>query len=594
MSINWYENQYLIPYIDIAVLKLLSNEERIKLQDILSEIPNVRYLNIRLKGGIKNTLKFIKNSSKENAINLLQTYRTLFTIEENIANMLIESINEYYKESTHPVFSKPLTDLVLILYYLINKNNPMFTEQEINIKGLGQTYIISIMLRYLFNLNVLPKKFLENFKKIGTSNEYKYPIYVDSKDGDSVNEKLVPNLWVKGRIQPFGAGAFSLRTVEIEYSIVKSILYVTDILENIRVNLARGNKSNDTYETMKIQQKQMEVLQGKLSYDIENDIKKRDLVYKRYPSILNINKETKINGVIVYPETIKFLNELEELKGKSNEEKTTIFINHYTENYKQVLSLGDVNYVKDIGKEVVMNLEEITHSIPKKRISNDDYSIEVTQRNNLRMMSKIPNDKEERIAMQNLVIRENDINQVIEQIKMDEENDTVIMDEESDTVIMEDNEREENPSLSEKPYLMIENEKMIPVEESEIINGMSSESEIVIRKKEVGYNFLEGVEKEMKRINDNRGKLVFKKLSDEKMIIEEKQKKIIFRNTKMNKSSVKTPTSIIFKNIKPMDEVRGNENQNRIVFRNIEREVRREETRKVQIVFKKLNLNELK
>lgn len=594
MSINWYENQYIIPYIDIAVLKLLSNEERIKLQDILSEIPNVRYLNLRLKGGIKNTLKFIKKSSKENAINLLQSYRTLFTIEENIANMLIESINEYYKESTLPVFSEPLIDLVLILYYLINKNNPLFTEQEINIKGLGQAYIISIMLRYLFNLNVLPKKFLENFKKIGTSNEYKYPIYVDSKDGDSVNEKLVPNLWVKGRIQPFEANMFSLRTVEIEYSIIKSILYVTDILENIRVNLARGNKSNDTYETMKIQQKQMEVLQGKLSYDIENDIKKRDLVYKKYPSILNINKETKFNGVIVYPETIKFLNQLEELKGKSNEEKTTIFINHYTENYKQVLSLGDVNYVKDIGKEVVMNLEEITHSIPKKRIINDDYSIEVTQRNNLRMMSKIPNDKEERIAMQNLVIRENDINQVIEQIKMDEENDTVIMDEESDTVIMEDNEREENPSLSEKPYLMIENEKIVPVEESEIINGMSSESEIVIRKKEVGYNFLEGVEKEMKRINDNRGKLVFKKLSDEKMIIEEKQKKIIFRNTKMNKSSVKTPTSIIFKNIKPMDEVRGNENQNRIVFRNIEREVRREETRKVQIVFKKLNLNELK
>ena len=93
MSINWYENQYLIPYIDIAVLKLLSNEERIKLQDILSEIPNVRHLNLNLKGGIKNTLKFIKKSSKENAINLLQSYRTLFTIEENIANMLIESIN---------------------------------------------------------------------------------------------------------------------------------------------------------------------------------------------------------------------------------------------------------------------------------------------------------------------------------------------------------------------------------------------------------------------------------------------------------------------------------------------------------------------
>ncbi|EMD45938.1 Hypothetical protein EHI5A_102490 [Entamoeba histolytica KU27] len=512
------------------VKELLTKNQLIQLNRILSGSTIVN--NIK-SGPVMNTLKFIKKPSIDNLNNLLDSYIEIkiFKIEKDIIKKTRDSINNYYKENEDPVFSESTIQLVILLYQLINKNNPMFTDKEIKIKGLATIYIMSIMLRYMFNLNVLPKEFNENFEKVGAFNEYKYPIYVDTRDGDNVNEGLVPNLWVKGRIIPY-YNEKPLRTVEIEYSIIMSILNINDVLENIRVNIERGNKANDTYDKMIKQQKELEILQGKLRHDLNQDIWLRNLIYRRYPEISNINSEKTIDGVIIYPETIQFLNQLEEIQKMTLEERLSIFANHYNQNYIQVLSLGNsiasrIIDMKKIDKEVVMNLEEMTYTKPKKRIVISNNPVEVVEGEKIRLMSKIANEsteREERQIMNELMSKDKEIKDVIAQIE--EEGEI----EEEDTIPLEEKEEDSSISMSENPYLMIENNKITPMELE--VNVMSSDRVIAGNRRVVKkYDFSEAIQKEIRRSNEERGKLVFKKV----------ELREIHR--------VSTPTQIIFKKV---------------------------------------------
>ncbi|GAB1219006.1 hypothetical protein ENUP19_0011G0026 [Entamoeba nuttalli] len=163
---------------------------------------------------------------------------------------------------------------------------------------------------------------------------------------------------------------------------------------------------------MMIQQKESEVLQGKLGHDINQDI-----LYRRYPRISNIISEKTIEGVIIYPETIKFLNQLESIKEKTLEERTSIFANHYNEKYRQVLSLGNsissrVIDMKKIEKEVVMNLEDMTHTIPTKRVVIRNNPVEVVQGT-----ANESTEKEERKIMNDSKKKDKDINEVIAEIE---------------------------------------------------------------------------------------------------------------------------------------------------------------------------------
>ncbi|GAB1220776.1 hypothetical protein ENUP19_0159G0012 [Entamoeba nuttalli] len=102
--------------------------------------------NSELINNFRKQLKSLESISSIHSVEYIIGYtksevKVLLT-NEQIIQLKIEIIDTYYSQKTSPVFSESTIDLILILYYLTNKNNLMFIDETIKINGLASTYSV--------------------------------------------------------------------------------------------------------------------------------------------------------------------------------------------------------------------------------------------------------------------------------------------------------------------------------------------------------------------------------------------------------------------------------------------------------------------